>query len=93
MEGELRFHTSVCNKHQEDFIAICLEQGIRDLSVMEHIRMRFIVAAMHRFTDAEFEKFVHSKCIGCAHEEWSGVVARRLAQEEKGFCDYAGSEC
>jgi hypothetical protein len=83
MEPQLHFHTSVCKTHQQDFVAICLEEGVRDPLLMERVRMRFIVAAMHRFAADEFIAFIRSQCIGCAHEEWSGVVARRLAQEEK----------
>jgi hypothetical protein len=83
IESQLHFHTSVCKPHQRDFVAICLEEGVRDPLLMERIRMRLIVAAMHHFAADQFVTFIHSQCIGCAHGEWAEAVARRLAQEER----------
>jgi hypothetical protein len=83
IEPQLHFHTSVCKTHQQDFVAICLEEGVRDRLLMERVRMRLIVAAMHHFAADEFVAFIRSQCVGCAHAEWAEAIARRLAQEEK----------
>jgi hypothetical protein len=81
-ETKLNFSTATCRHHRAVFVATLIEDNIRDWVVMERIRMRFIAEVGRRFTDQEISDFLHTKCVGCTHEEWSIDLIHRLAKEE-----------